>query len=452
MEENDIYKNRFQIIRSLGKGGVGEVFLALDTFTQRKIALKVYSNRDNVSTARIQREVEIISKLKHTNIPVLFDVGFFKNTYYLVQEFIDGNTLENEINTTSVTIREAISYSKDILSALSYLHQNNIIHRDLKPSNIIISRTTKKAVLFDFGISKTDSNWTDNLTLTQPGGFIGTPAFMAPEQIENQSVTFKADIYSLGLILYKLFSGKLPFDYKNIKDIFSRATKSYQVIIKNDTLIGSEKLEELINQMLSLDPDNRPEMNEVLQIINILETSNSDRIQDKLLDDFKPTTEDVEAFELKVDEKQHKSGTGFFSNEQLRQEEISASREFYRNHLDLDYKTLLSQAKISFWLWFATLVIGFLIILTAIILLFMDKPLQSGGMALSEVFIYIVQNIFKIREDHYREQANNKTKHLEIGNYWNLITQSIDAIEENAIKSSKLNELVDNLNSHIKNQ
>lgn len=82
----------------------------------------------------------------------------------------------------------------------------------------------------------------------------------------------------------------------------------------------------------------------------------------------------------------------------------------------------------------------------------MDKPLQSGGMALSEVFIYIVQNIFKIREDHYREQANNKTKHLEIGNYWNLITQSIDAIEENAIKSSKLNELVDNLNSHIKNQ
>lgn len=220
--------------------------------------------------------------------------------------------MENEINTTSITISEAISYSKDLLSALSYLHQNNIIHRDLKPSNIIISRTNKKAVLFDFGISKTDSDWTNSLTLTQPGVFIGTPAFMAPEQIENQSVTFKADIYSLGLILYKLFSGKLPFDYKNIKDVLSRSTESYQVIIENDTLIGVEKLEELINQMLSLDPNIRPEMNQVLKIINTLETLNSDRIQDKLLNDFKPIIEDAEAFVLKVDEKVHKSGTGFF--------------------------------------------------------------------------------------------------------------------------------------------
>lgn len=451
LEKDDIYENRFKKIRSIGKGGLGEVFLAIDTFTQRKIALKVYSNRDSISTARIQREVEIISKLKHPNIPILFDVGYFENTYYLVQEFIEGKTLENEIETTSITIREAISYTKDILSALSYLHQNNIIHRDLKPSNIIISSIAKKAVLFDFGISKTNKDLKYNLTLTQPGGFIGTPAYMAPEQIENQNVTFKADIYSLGLVLCMLFTGKFPFNHNNMKDIFSRATKSYQVSIKNDSLMGVEKLEGLINQMLSLEPNKRPGINEILQIINILEKLNKKKIHDKLLGDFKPIIEDVEAFELKVAEKQQKSGTGFFSNERLRQQEIVASREFYRSHLDLDYKTLLAQAKISFWLWVATLVLGFIIILTAIILLFMDRPLESGGMAISEVFIYIVQNIFKIREDHYREQANKKTKHLEIGNYWNLITQSIDAIEESDIKSSKLNELVDNLNSHIKN-
>ncbi|OBZ14624.1 hypothetical protein A8L34_11930 [Bacillus sp. FJAT-27264] len=455
MKKGDLYQERYKILNLIGQGGLSEVFLAFDEFTKRKVALKIYSdNNHSFSTARIQREVEIISNLRHPNIITLFDVGYFQNSYYLVQEFIEGNTLEYEIESSELTIKNAFKYSKDILTALLYLHENDVIHRDLKPYNILIDKRNSRAVLSDFGISITESELHRTTQLTLPGGFIGTPAYMAPEQMGSNNITPRADIYSFGLVIYRMFSGNLPFNYKALNEIYNRAVKSYTVTVDNNALIGKDELEKLINRMLALEPDQRPEINEVLEAITVLENrnnNNTEKIHNGTFEKEKEqNSEKVSAFELKVEDVKKKSGTGFFSDENLRQQEIIASREFYRNHLDLDYKTLLHQAKISFWLWFSTLILGFIVISCLVILLFMGKYIESIGMGIGEVFVYIVQNIFKIREDHYREQANKKTKHLEIGNYWNLITQSIDAIEEQEVKSTKLTQLIDNLNEHIK--
>jgi len=454
---NDVFINRYNITRKISIGVFGTVYHGFDQFTTREVAIKLFnSNLSEYSSARIQREVEIISKLRHPNIVTMFDVGLYNKNYYIIQEYISGGDLKSLLHKKYLDFHVMLNYSVDILNAVSYLHKQGIIHRDLKPTNIMIDNYLNRAVLTDFGISKFGE---DNMftTITSQENFVGTPAYMAPEQFANSRVTTNSDIYSLGLLFYEMFTGKLPFDHKSMMEIVSsRLAHEYSIAIELPGVNNLNKLNDTIKQMLSMDQESRPTANEVLEVFNRLVESNPqsekpyiNNVSTKYQEDSVVSEAASEAFQVKIDKLEKKNGTGFFLNEEARRNEFNKSTAFYRQHLDKDYKTLLSQAKISFWLWFSTLVLGLGIMITAICLVVNGELLYSGVTLVGEVFVFIVQNIFKIREDHYRSQADQKTKHLEIGNYWNLSAQSIDVIEDTDTKQKKLTELIDGLLSHI---
>lgn len=195
----------------VGQGSVAIIFRALDP-DDNVVALKVLFppagiTEDSIK-ARFEREALIASELRHENIVPVLDTGQDKGHAYLVMPLIDGDTLEERLKRKgSLDERSAVDIAWQIANALDYAHRQNIVHRDIKPSNVLLTKEGQ-ALLTDFGVVQA----LDAPSLTQAGHIIGTPAYMAPEQaIEEKIVDRRADLYSLGVILYRMATGRLPF-------------------------------------------------------------------------------------------------------------------------------------------------------------------------------------------------------------------------------------------------
>ncbi len=186
----------YRIEASIGKGGMGQVFRAVDTRLGRKVAIKV---SDKQFTERFEREARAISTLNHPHICTLHDLG----TDYLVMEYVEGETLAARINKGALPISDVLRYGAQIADALAEAHSKTITHRDLKPANIMISKSGVKVL--DFGLAKFAA---PGDTLTLVGAVMGTPAYMAPEQTEGKEADARTDIYALGLVLYEMAVGK----------------------------------------------------------------------------------------------------------------------------------------------------------------------------------------------------------------------------------------------------
>ncbi|MBZ5603872.1 MAG: protein kinase, partial [Acidobacteriia bacterium] len=188
----------YRLESKLGEGGMGEVFAALDTRLNRRVAIKLC--REKFSD-RFQREALALSALNHPHICTLFDVG----PDYLVMEFVEGTTLAARIAEGALPVEELIRYGSEIADALAEAHARGIIHRDLKPANIMVTRHGAKVL--DFGLAKMSSQ----ADVTERNVVIGTPAYMAPEQFEGREIDARADLFALGLVLYEMAVGILPF-------------------------------------------------------------------------------------------------------------------------------------------------------------------------------------------------------------------------------------------------
>ena len=186
----------YRIEAPIGKGGMGQVFRAVDTRLGRKVAIKV---SDKQFTERFEREARAISTLNHPHICTLHDLG----TDYLVMEYVEGETLAARIKKSALPISDVLRYGAQIADALAEAHSKTITHRDLKPANIMISKSGVKVL--DFGLAKFAA---PGDTLTQVGAVMGTPAYMAPEQTEGKEADARTDIYGLGLVLYEMAVGK----------------------------------------------------------------------------------------------------------------------------------------------------------------------------------------------------------------------------------------------------
>ena len=214
IEVGDLINNRYKIIRSLGEGSMGQVFLACDMLLgNNQVALKVLhkslSNADEL-LKRFFREVEVMNKVNHSAIARTYDVGQDQNLVYFSMEYLDGPSLDVVLNDSpSLPIERVCSLIRQILEGLEAIHSQGIIHRDLKPSNIIVLADDVVKIT-DFGIARNQ-----NSQLTEIGAILGTLEYLAPELILGHSVTHHADLYSAGCILYKLLSGRLPFDAAN---------------------------------------------------------------------------------------------------------------------------------------------------------------------------------------------------------------------------------------------
>lgn len=201
--------NRYRLDKKIGEGGFAQVFLATDLLLGRQVAVKVMEEsqiKDKELLARFHKEAQAIATFDHPNILQIYDFGIVKGAPYLVMPYISGGSLADLMKQGPFTLDEIGAYLDQISSALDYAHQHGIVHRDIKPSNLLM-RPNGQLVLMDFGLVKQ----LQNAALPEQTAIVGTVAYMAPEQYHGL-VSSASDIYMLGVLLYQMLAGKLPFE------------------------------------------------------------------------------------------------------------------------------------------------------------------------------------------------------------------------------------------------
>ena len=201
----------YKIERELGHGGMSTVYLAEHESLHKKVALKVMEPAlaaDRSFGERFLREAQTVAQLTHQNILAVYDMGSIEHSYYLVMEYVPGGDLKQRIQQGALPPEQALAILKQVASALGYAHKKGFVHRDVKPENVLF-REDGTAVLADFGIAKALGSGT---RMTAVGMSIGTPHYMSPEQARGKEVDGRADLYSLGVVLYEMLTGRVPFD------------------------------------------------------------------------------------------------------------------------------------------------------------------------------------------------------------------------------------------------
>jgi eukaryotic-like serine/threonine-protein kinase len=206
---NTLFDGRYRIIRKLGAGGMANVYLAEDQELGRRVAIKILNERhanDDQFVERFRREAKNAAGLSHPNIVSIYDRGEAEGTYYIAMEYLDGRSLKELIvGRGPAPVHVAIDYTRKILDALRFAHRNGIVHRDIKPHNVIVDAEGRVKVT-DFGIARAGTS-----QMTEVGSIIGTAQYLSPEQAKGAPVDQTSDLYSVGIVLYELLTGKVPF-------------------------------------------------------------------------------------------------------------------------------------------------------------------------------------------------------------------------------------------------
>lgn len=200
----------YRILEMIGRGGMAVIYKAYHPSTDRLVAVKVlldHRAEDPQVVRRFEHEARVITGLEHGNIVPVYDFGRDGEMLYLVMRYMRAGTVNDLLRRGSLTVADAISILRDVASALDYAHARDIVHRDIKPNNILVD-SAGRANLTDFGLAKVLN---DSFDLTRSGTAMGTPAYMAPEQVTGGEVSARTDIYALGVMLYEIVTGVLPF-------------------------------------------------------------------------------------------------------------------------------------------------------------------------------------------------------------------------------------------------
>src|SRR3954470_19656222 len=206
---DQVFHGRYKVVRKLGTGGMANVYLAEDQELGRQVAIKVLDERhsqDAHGLERFQREAKSAAGLSHPNIVSIYDRGISDGTYYIAMEYLEGRTLKELLVARGPTpIQVAIDYARQILAALGFAHRNGVVHRDIKPHNISVAQDGRLKVM-DFGIALAGAS-----QMTQTGSIIGTAQYLSPEQAKGVPTSPASDIYSVGIVLYEMLTGTVPF-------------------------------------------------------------------------------------------------------------------------------------------------------------------------------------------------------------------------------------------------
>lgn len=218
IKKTDFKIAHYEILRELGRGGMGVVYLARDTNLSRIVALKILSSMNNErEIQRFMREAKLAASLSHPNIVSVYEVGNTGKICYFTMQYVEGLSLSEYVHKFQLDPEQIMKLLRSIVNAVSFAHSKNIIHRDIKPSNIIVD-SNHKAYLMDFGLAKHVRKGND---LTMTGARIGTPAYMPPEQIDDIKNAGKpVDVYSLGVVLYEMLVGRTPFTANSVQALF----------------------------------------------------------------------------------------------------------------------------------------------------------------------------------------------------------------------------------------
>jgi serine/threonine protein kinase len=266
--------SHYRIIRKLGAGGMGEVYLAEDTQLDRIVALKILPADVAFDKRRMQRfkqEAKLASSLNQPNILTIFEFGDIDALHFIASEYVDGSTLRDQLHDRKLKLPEIIDISIQVIAALDAAHEARIVHRDIKPENIMVRRRDRVVKVLDFGLAKltektsgqstahsdTEAN-TELLVRTMPGSVIGTIQYMSPEQAQGLRVDERTDLWSIGVVIYEMVSGRVPFtgvtSSHTIVDILEKEPARLQSFGASNV---PPELERIVGKALAKDPDER---------------------------------------------------------------------------------------------------------------------------------------------------------------------------------------------------
>ncbi len=248
--------DRYEIIKNIGEGGMANVYLANDTILDRKVAVKVLRgdlSNDDKFIRRFQREALSVSNLSHPNIVEVYDVGEEDGSHYIVMEYIEGKTLKQLLKKReSLTLTEVIDIMTQLTDGIAHAHESYIIHRDIKPQNIMIEDDGRIKIT-DFGIAMA----LNATQLTQTNSVMGSVHYLPPEQASGKSATVKSDIYSLGIMMYELLTGNVPFRGDNAVEIALKHMKDKIPSVRKQDPSIPQSVENIILKATAKNPRNR---------------------------------------------------------------------------------------------------------------------------------------------------------------------------------------------------
>src|ERR1700722_9982408 len=238
----------YEILEAIGAGGMGEVYKARDTRLNRIVAIKVSKEQ---FSERFEREARAVAALNHPHVCQLHDLG----PNYLVMEHVDGEPIEGPL-----PLDQALRYAVQICDALDHAHRRGIIHRDLKPSNILVTKAGIK--LLDFGLAKIQpapaaGDATRTMALTGQGQILGTLFYMSPEQLQGQEADARSDLFSAGLVLYEMITGKKAFDGKNPASVIAAILQTEPAPLRELQPVAPQSLDRMVRRCLRKDPEQR---------------------------------------------------------------------------------------------------------------------------------------------------------------------------------------------------
>ena len=248
--------DRYAIIRTIGEGGMANVYLAYDTILDRNVAVKVLRGdlaNDEKFVRRFQREALSASSLNHPNIVEMYDVGEDDGQYYIVMEYVEGKTLKQLLKRRgSLTITEVIDIMSQLTDGMAHAHDSYIIHRDIKPQNIMILENGLIKIT-DFGIAMA----LNSTQLTQTNSVMGSVHYLPPEQANGKGSTIRSDIYSMGILMYELLSGGVPYKGDNAVEIALKHLKEPLPSIRKKLPELPQSIENIILRATAKNPQNR---------------------------------------------------------------------------------------------------------------------------------------------------------------------------------------------------
>ncbi len=251
---------RYVVREEIGQGGMATVYRAFDPHFQRDVAIKVlplHFLHDPRFRVRFEREARIVAGLQHPAIVSVYDFGEDNGQPYLVMSLMSGGSLEDRLRQGPMALVETERIIGRLAPALDAAHQRGVIHRDLKPANILFDQWNEP-YLTDFGIVKLTGGSSDSASLTTIGGIIGTPAYMSPEQVQGEPIDGRSDIYSLGVILFQMLSGRLPFDATTpIGLAFKHVTEPIPSIQALGRVRLPTEFQVIVNHAMAKQPDDR---------------------------------------------------------------------------------------------------------------------------------------------------------------------------------------------------
>ena len=274
IKNGEIFADRYKIIKEIGRGGMANVYLASDTLLDdRLVAIKVLRSNlesDSIAVARFQREASAMAELNHPHIVGISDVGDYDDQQFIVMEYLPGETLKKYIKDNApLSNEEAIKITKQVLSAMQLAHEKGIIHRDLKPQNILLDENGNAKVT-DFGIAMAFAE----TSLTQTNSMFGSVHYLTPEQARGSKATVQSDIYAIGIILYEMLIGKVPFDGDSAVTI---ALQHFQKPIPSIVAVNRQVPQALENVVIKATAKNAQDRYpSTTDMIADLETSTSD--------------------------------------------------------------------------------------------------------------------------------------------------------------------------------